>query len=295
MWWRRQWLADLATQTMPERPAGVDVAAVRDLLRVSGAASAQEPGGSQVPAGPAWLTAEQVTAMLDAYGIATPGNALATDVDSALRLAETAGYPVALKLAAAGITHKTDVGGVMLGIQTPAELRSAFATLLQRVQQRAPEIAVQGVYVQPMVQGGVEVIVGVVRDPQFGPLLMAGLGGTNVELQRAVAFELAPVTLKQAHDLLDRTAAGTALAGFRGAPPADRDAVAEVIVRCAQLALDVPEIQEIEINPLIVRERGAGAVAVDARVRIAPPKPRPGGSIETTSDDALSQQMAGAR
>jgi acetate---CoA ligase (ADP-forming) len=295
MWRRKQWLADLATQPVPERPAGVDVAAARDLLQASCAALAQEPGRSGVPAGPTWLAAEQVTALLEAYGIPTPGHALATDVDAALRLAERVGYPVALKLAAAGITHKTEVGGVMLGIQTPAELRSAFATLLQRVQQRAPEIAVQGVYVQPMVQGGVEVIVGVVRDPQFGPLLMAGLGGTAVELQRAVAFELAPVTLRQAHDLLDRTAAGTALAGFRGAPPADRDAVAAVMVRCAQLALDMPEIQEIEINPLIVRERGAGAVAVDARVRITPPKPLPGRSMETTNGDALSQQMAGAR
>jgi acetyltransferase len=295
MWRRKQWLADLVTQPVPERPAGVDAATVRGLLQASYAAIEQEPGRPGVPAGPVWLPAEQVTAMLEAYGITTPGTALATDVDAALSLAETVGYPVALKLAAPGITHKTDVGGVLLGIQTPAELRSAFATLLQGVKQRAPEIAVQGLYVQPMVQGGVEVIVGVVRDPQFGPLLMAGLGGTTVELQRAVAFELAPVTLRQAHDLLDRTAAGTALAGFRGAPPADRDAVAEVMVRCAQLALDVPEILEIEINPLIVRERGAGAVAVDARVRITPPEPLPGRSIETTGGDPLPLQMTGAR
>lgn len=295
MWRRTQWLADLATRTLPERPAGVDAATVRELLQARGATSGAEPDRTEVPGEPTWLAAEQVTAMLAAYGIPTPGHALATDADAALALAETVGYPLALKLAAAGITHKTEVGGVMLGIQTPEELRTAFAALMQRVQERAPGIAVQGVYVQPMVRGVAEVIVGVVRDPQFGPLVMAGLGGTAVELQRAVAFELAPLTLRQAHDLLDRTAAGTLLAGFRGAPPADRDAVAEVMVRCAQLVLDMPEIQEIEINPLIVRERGAGAVAVDARVRITPPEPRPGPPFETAGGDPLPRQMVGAR
>jgi acetyltransferase len=288
MWRRKQWLADLDAAAVPERPAGVEIATVREVLRTR---AAQEPGQPAVPTGPMWLAAEQVTALLVAYGIATPGNALATDADAALAQAEAVGYPVALKLAAPGITHKTEVGGVILGIRTPEELRSAFATLLQRVRDRAPEVAVQGVYVQPMVQGGVELIVGVVRDPQFGPLLMAGLGGTAVELQRAVAFELAPLTRRQAHDLLDRTAAGTALNGWRGAPPADRDAVAEVMIRCAQLMLDMPEIQEIEINPLIVREGGAGAVAVDARVRITHPERQPA----EADDDSAVRQLTGVR
>jgi acetyltransferase len=295
MWRRKQWLASGARQALPDRPLGVDAAPARALLQASGAAIASQPDQPGVPAGPTWLAAEQVTALLTAYGIATPASALATDAEAALALAETVGYPLALKLAAPGITHKTDVGGVLLGIQTPAELRTAFATMMQQVKERAPEIAVQGVYLQHMVRGGAEVIVGVVRDPQFGPLVMAGLGGTAVELQRAVAFELAPLTQRQAHDLLDRTAAGTLLAGFRGAPPADRDAAAEVMVRCAQLALDMPEIQEIEINPLMVRERGAGAVAVDARIRIVRQEPLSSREPVAECGDQLPRPLAGAR
>ena len=148
-------------------------------------------------------------------------------------------------------------------------MRAEFAALLQRVEERAPGLPVQGVTVQRMAQGA-ELIVGVVRDAQFGPLLMAGLGGTAVELQRAVAFELAPLSAEQAGDLLDRTAAGRLLAGFRGAPPADRAAVVDVILRLARLVCDCPEIQEVEINPLVVMPAGQGAVAVDVRVRVAP-------------------------
>jgi acetate---CoA ligase (ADP-forming) len=262
MWWRKQWL---------DAAAALDPAEVRAAPPEDGAAVAARAVLEQARARPGWLPADQAAALLEAYHIATPGGGLAPDVASALALAERVGYPVALKLSAEGITHKSDLGGVALHIETPAQLRSAFAALLQRVQERAPGLAVQGVTVQRMAQGVAELIVGVVRDPQFGPLVMAGLGGTAVELQRAVAFELAPLCAQQARDLLDRTPAGRLLAGFRGAPPADREAVVDVILRLARLACDWPEIQEVEINPLIVRPAGGGAVAVDVRLRLASP------------------------
>jgi acyl-CoA synthetase (NDP forming) len=119
------------------------------------------------------------------------------------------------------------------------------------------------------VKGVVELIIGVVRDPQFGPLVMVGTGGTQVEVKGDVAFELAPLSAKQARELLDRTSAGKLLAGFRGAPPSDSAAAIDAILRVSQIAMDYPEIQEIEINPLVVMKQGEGATAVDARVRVA--------------------------
>jgi acetyltransferase len=241
------------------------------------------------------MALDQAAALLAAYRIATPAGGLAPDVEGALALAEQIGYPVALKLDATGVTHKTEVGGVALDLQTPEQLRAAYAAMLRRAsglaadgEQRPvgeesasgphPLPTVRGVYVQRMVQtkGAVELIVGVTRDPQFGPLVMAGSGGIAVELQRDVAFELAPLGAAEAGDLLDRTAAGRLLAGFRGAPPADRAAVIDAIGRLARLALDWPAIQEIEINPLLVLAQGAGAVAVDARVHLRIEQVSPG-------------------
>jgi acetyltransferase len=141
---------------------------------------------------------------------------------------------------------------------------------MRRVAERDPAAVVQGGYVQQMLKGGIELIAGVVRDPQFGPLVMAGAGGTQVEVTRDVAFDLAPLSAHQARGLLDQTSAGKLLAGFRGTPPADSDAAVDVIVRLAQIMLDLPEIAEIEVNPLMVMTRGEGAAAVDARVRLVP-------------------------
>jgi acetyl coenzyme A synthetase (ADP forming)-like protein len=270
MWWRKRWLAAQETASTPAPLGHIDVVQAHSIIERYRALCETDMGtGQSCPPASAWLAPDTVAALLAAYGIAVPGSGLAADVEDACALAAQVGYPVALKLAATGVTHKTDVGGVALHIETPEQLRREFAALLARVKERAPELLVQGVTVQHMVAAGAELIVGVVRDAQFGLLVMAGLGGTSVELQRAVAFELAPLSAGQAADLLDRTAAGTLLAGFRGAPPADRAAAVDAIRRLAQLARDCPAIQEIEINPLIVGEQGAGVIAVDARVRVA--------------------------
>ena len=156
-----------------------------------------------------------------------------------------------------------------MDLGAPDQLQAEFEGMIQRAKERDPEIKVQGVYVQHMVRGVVELITGVVRDSQFGPLVMAGRGGTEVEMKRDVAFEIAPLSAKRAKDLLDRTSAGKLLAGFRGAPPADSAAAIHAILRLSQIVVDFPEIQEIEVNPLIVMKQGEGVSAVDARVRVA--------------------------
>jgi acetyltransferase len=252
MWKRRQWLATINEQDQPAPLDRCDPDAARAVLE-------------SAPAG-AWLAPAQAEDLLKAYGIHTPGAGLAPDLDHALRLAGQIGYPVALKLAAADVVHKSEVGGVMLNITDPAALRAAFESMLARAAEHIPTAAIQGVYVQKMIPSGVDLIVGIVRDAQFGPLVMVGVGGVMVELRRDVTFELVPITPRQADAMLDRTGAGKLLAGFRGAPPADRAAVIDVITRLAQLAHDHPQIAEIEINPLIVLEDGAWAV--DARARV---------------------------
>ncbi len=272
MWQRKQWLDVLADQTPPPPVEGQDAATARDAVEAGLEVMRlrmQEEGLSPQEAG--WMAPDQIETLLKAYRIRTPGSGLAPSVDEALALADSVGYPVVLKVAASGITHKTDVGGVILDIESPDELRTAFTRLIEQVRRSVPDLSIiDGVYVQHMVRGQAELIVGAVRDPQFGPLVMAGLGGTQVELRRDVAFELAPLTRQQAGDLLDRTVAGRLLAGFRGLPPADRETVIDTIRYLAQIALDWPPVAEIEINHLIVLREGEGAYAIDARVRLEP-------------------------
>jgi acyl-CoA synthetase (NDP forming) len=252
MWQRRQWLA---TVSQPDEPVTLD------HTRPEAARAVLEPAAAGE-----WLAPALAENLLTAYGISTPGAGPAADVENALALAGRIGYPVALKLAAADVVHKSDVGGVALDIAGPEALRAAFAAMMTRVAEHIPEAAVEGVYVQKMIPPGVDLIVGMVRDAQFGPLVMVGVGGVQVELVHDVTFELTPVTPRQADAMINRTGAGKLLAGFRGAPPADHAAVIDVIVRLAQLARDHPRIAEIEINPLIVLEDGAWAVDVRARV-----------------------------
>jgi acetyltransferase len=256
MWQRRQWLDSLSEPVEPIRPERCDEKAADAALKTS--------------SGDGWLTPDQAEVLLDAYCIQTPGAGLvATTEDDAVRLAEQVGYPVVLKLASPDIVHKSELGGVILNIDGPEELRQEYRAMIGHAETHTPEATIEGVHVQKMIPAGVELIVGVVRDPQFGPLVMVGGGGTHVELMRDVTFELAPLTAAQAEAMLSRTRAARLLAGFRGAPPADRAAVVDVILRLAQLAIDHPELAEIEINPLMVMAEGGGAWAVDARARVA--------------------------
>ncbi len=270
MWQRRRWLDALGEQAAPAVPAEYDVETAHEAVEAGLAVLRLRMKEGLDADAAAWMPPEQVDTLLTAWGIHVPRSGLAPNVEQALALAESIGYPVALKLAMAGVVHKTDVGGVALNVDSPAALRAAFEGLIANLQQRTPvPAAIEGVYVQQMVHGVAEVIVGVVRDAQFGPLVMVGAGGVEVELHSDVAFELAPLTRQQAEAMLERTTVAQRLAGFRNAPPADREAVIDAILRLAQIALHHPAIAEIEINPLIVLARGQGALAVDARVRLA--------------------------
>lgn len=215
-----------------------------------------------------WLDAEAANALLDAYGIPTVRPRLAVTAEQAAALADEMGYPLVLKLASPDISHKSDVGGVLLNLRDAAAVRAGFGAVLERAQKARPDARLEGVHLQRMVPNGQEVIVGVVQDPQFGPLVMFGSGGVEVEGLKDVAFALAPLSLAEAEGLLEKTWAGRKLKGFRNLPPADRQAVLQVLVRLAQLALENPQVLEIEINPLRVLSTQQGAFALDARARL---------------------------
>ncbi|MCL4263268.1 MAG: acetate--CoA ligase family protein [Anaerolineae bacterium] len=215
-----------------------------------------------------WLSPTAVTELLTAYNIPVPASHLAQTSAEAAALARQIGFPVALKLVAAGITHKSDVGGVRLGLVDETAVQTAFADMLARVRQIDSDAAIEGVLVQQMIPVGQEVIIGVTRDPQFGPLVMFGSGGVEVEGLADVAFALAPLTEADVNYLLTQTWAGRKLAGFRHLPPADETAVRHTLLCLGQLAADFPELAEIEVNPLLVLPEGQGVWAVDARARV---------------------------
>jgi acetyl coenzyme A synthetase (ADP forming)-like protein len=220
-----------------------------------------------------WLNADDTAAVMEAYGIRIPRLALARTADEAAQLAESLGFPLALKVASPDIAHKSDVGGVLLNMMDAAQTRAGFETVTRNARAARPEAALLGVHLQLMLPAGQEVIVGAVRDPQFGPLLMFGSGGVEVEGLKDVAFALAPLASDEAAELLESTWAGRKLRGYRNLPPADRAAVIEVLLRLAQLAADFPQFSELEVNPLRVLPEGQGAVAVDVRLRVKAPLP----------------------
>ena len=239
----------------PLAPAGTQAETARRLL--AGCAAG------------AFLPQEVVNGLLRAYGIPTAEPRLAARAAEAAALAGQAGYPVALKVASADIAHKSDVGGVLLDLADAASVQAGFERVTANARAARPEAHIDGVFVQRMLPPGQEVIAGVVRDPQFGPLVMFGSGGVEVEGLKDVAFGLAPLTPSELDHMLAETWAGRKLAGFRSLPPADRSAVRDILVRLAQLAYDCSQIAEIEINPLRVLPAGHGAVAIDVRARIA--------------------------
>lgn len=215
-----------------------------------------------------FITEEAAARIARAYGITTPRGELASSLAAAKRVADDIGYPLVMKIASPDILHKSDIGGIRVGIEDAGQLVDAYEDIMLGVRQRMPDAQVWGVEVQQMIAGGTEVIVGVNRDPTFGPLLLFGLGGVYVEVLKDVTFRLCPVTPEEAHEMISEIRSFMLLRGARGRKPADIDAVADVLVRTSRLAVDFPEILELDINPLIVRERGAGAVAADIRIGI---------------------------
>ncbi len=221
--------------------------------------------------GPSVLPEYAARDLLAAYGIPVPQVAFARTVEEAVAAAGRIGYPVVLKVASPDISHKTDVGGVALGLEDAEALRAAYARMEASVRRASPRARIEGYEVETQVPTGKEVIVGVQRDPSFGPIVLFGMGGIYVETFRDVTFRLAPLRTLSAHHMVESVRAFPLLRGVRGESPSDLEALAEVLERVSQLAVDRPEVLELDINPLIVRPQGEGAVAVDARVVLGPP------------------------
>ncbi|UCF34395.1 MAG: acetate--CoA ligase family protein [Phycisphaerales bacterium] len=201
------------------------------------------------------------------YGFPTVPFALAKDADEAVVAANDMGYPVVLKVSGPKILHKTEVGGVQLNLGSEDEVRGAFEAMIASVREHLGEdVEIWGVLVQKMLEKGKEIILGVTRDPKFGPLLMFGLGGIYTEALRDVAFRFAPIRENVAGQMVKDIRSYRLLEGVRGEAPSDLEAVAECLLRLSQLVTDHPQIQELDINPLIVYAKGQGAVAADARI-----------------------------
>jgi acetyl coenzyme A synthetase (ADP forming)-like protein len=210
------------------------------------------------------LSELEVLGVLDAYGIPTAPARLAHDPEDAAQAAADVGFPIVLKIVSPQIIHKTEIGGVRTGIDTAVELKQAWVEMLDGVSRAAPQAAIEGMLVQRMVQGGRETIVGISRDSTFGPLVMFGLGGIYVEALGDVLFRVAPIGPLDAHDMLHGIRGVAILEGVRGAPPVDFAALGDVLQRVSQLAVDIPEIAELDINPLLAFP--TGVMAVDARI-----------------------------
>jgi len=192
---------------------------------------------------------------------------LARTSDEAAEVAGRLGFPVAVKLASRRLVHKTDVGGVRLGLADSAAVRRAFDEIRGRLETLGQLDAMDGVVVQPMVSG-VEVLVGVTQDPVFGPLVAFGLGGVLTEVLADVSFRVAPLTDRDAAEMVRGVRGFPLLTGYRGAPPADLEAIEEVLLRVSRLAEDLAELSELDLNPVFARPRGDGCLIADARMSI---------------------------
>jgi acetyltransferase len=205
--------------------------------------------------------------ILTAYDLKIPISELAAGPDEAVEIANKIGYPVVLKIASPDILHKTDVGGVKVGLDSAEQVRDAFELMVYRAQRYLPQAHLWGCLVQEMVPpGGLEVLIGMNRDPQFGPLVTFGLGGIYVETLKDVTFRIAPFAVQSAEKMLSEIRARAILDGVRGEPPVDKEAIIDVLLRIGQLVQDFPEIVELDINPLMVYPRGQGAIAIDMRL-----------------------------
>lgn len=206
--------------------------------------------------------------ILEAYGFVTPKGFISATSEQAVNIAQQLGFPVVLKIWSPDILHKSDVGGVKIGINNEQEVKDAFDLMMYRIPQKRPEAHILGVLVQEMCKSGKEVILGMNRDPHFGPLMMFGMGGIMVEVLKDVSFYLAPLTAEEAKQMLINTKTYQMLKGMRGEEGVDIEAIAEGLQRLSQLVTEFPQIQEIDINPYVVGPEGTTPIAVDARMSI---------------------------
>lgn len=206
--------------------------------------------------------------ILKAYGIPAVKTVFAGTEEEAIKAADEIGYPLVMKVISPQISHKSDVGGIRLFLQNADEVKAAYREMMENIPKKRPDASLEGVQLQQMLSDGKEVIIGMIRDPTFGPMLMFGLGGVYVEILKDVMFGIAPVDEKEAREMITGIKTYPLLAGARGTKPSDIDALVDTILRVSKLVCDFPEIEEFEINPMMVFEEGKGAFAVDMRLTL---------------------------
>jgi acetyltransferase len=216
-----------------------------------------------------WLTEPEAKALLAAYRIPVADTRTVADTEEAVAAAEAIGFPVAVKILSSDLTHKSDVGGVALDLADAVQVRTAVETMRGRIAEVAPRARIEGFVVQPMIRrpNAHELIVGASEDSQFGLVILFGHGGTAVEVVADRALALPPLNMRLAHDLIAQTRVCRLLSGYRDHPPADLDAIAVTLIKVAQLVIDLAEVVELDINPLLADQHGV--IALDARVRVA--------------------------
>lgn len=211
------------------------------------------------------LRESEVYEVLDAYGFLQPKSLLARTPEEAVAAAKGIGYPVVMKILSPHVIHKSDIGGVRMNINSKKEVQNAFFDITTRVRHVVPNAHINGVMIQEMISGGKEVIIGITKDAQFGHMVMFGLGGIYVEVLKDVSFRIVPLSKDDAHEMIRETKVFPLLRGVRGEAEADIEAIENSLLILSQMALDFPQIIEAEINPLLVKKRGEGVVAIDAR------------------------------
>ncbi len=221
-----------------------------------------------------WLDASVAASLLECYGVPVIASRRAATPDDAVAAAAELGYPVALKAGAPTLVHKSDVGGVHLDLESDAELRRAFAAMRDALEDRMGDAIVQ-----PMAAPGVELIAGVTHDPVFGPLVLFGMGGVTSELVRDTTLRFVPLTVFDAHEMVRSLRSSPLLFGYRNAPPVDVAAVEELLLRIGRLAEDVPELAELDCNPVVASS--SAATVLDVKLRIERQDRLPGYAVDT--------------
>jgi acyl-CoA synthetase (NDP forming) len=219
--------------------------------------------------GSSWLSSEEIRGLFTAFALPLASGGFCRTADQAAQKAREIGFPVVVKLASKSIVHKTEIGGVLLNLADEDAVRRSFTTIQTRLANENKLDAMDGVLVQPMFSGGVEIMVGITLDPSFGPLIGFGLGGIHVEILRDVCFRVTPISDEDAKEMVRGIRGYPLLQGYRGHPPADLVAIEELLLRVARLAEEVPEISEIDLNPVVAFPPGQGCFIVDARVRVS--------------------------
>lgn len=237
-----------------------------DDLKVDKARAVCRPASKSESNG--WLSVDDIREILTAFALPLPKGGVCHSAEDAAALARSIGFPVAMKLASRTIVHKTEVGGVQLNLRDENEVMRAFRELQNRLAQQQRLAAMDGALLQPMIAGGVELMVGVTQDPSFGPLIGFGLGGIHVEILKDVCFRVTPITDRDASEMVHSIKGYRLLQGYRGHPPADIPAIEDLLLRIARLVEEVPEIAELDLNPVIALPPGQGCLIVDARIRV---------------------------